>query len=373
MRPLRVALFTDADVFAGTERHLIHLAQGLKVHGIEVSVACPAGSPVATMAANGQMNVIRIEKCGLVDGIAIGTLSRHLRRGDLDIVHAHNGRTAFLSALARTLARRGRIIATQHFLKPAHTDRPGVAGRLSRTAHSWMNRTMDHFIAISEAAKAGMFSRSEVQAGKMTVVHNGIPVPDRRKLRPRPNIRAGLGIADNCPMIVCVARLEPEKDAATLVDAMVSVLKHITDAVCVIAGEGFQKAQLQTKIQELGLTSRIMLLGFVADTLSLVDAADVFVLPSLAEPFGLVLLEAMALAKPVIATQAGGPLEIVLDGKTGLLVPPSDPQTLSEAICAMLENPSLAQSMGREGEKRFHERFTLDRMVESTIEVYSKL
>lgn len=368
-----MALFTDADVFAGTERHLIHLARGLKILGIEVSVACPAGSPVAKMAANEQMNVIPIEKRGLVDSQAIGTLSRRLREGDLDIVHAHNGRTAFLSALARMLARRGRIIATQHFLKPAHTERSGAAGWLSRTAHSWMNRTMDHFIAISEAARKGMFSRKGVRAGRMTVVPNGIPIPDRRRLRSRSEIRTELAIADSQPMIVCVARLEPEKDILTLIAAMDRVVKKIPDAVCVVAGQGSERERLETKIRELGLTQKVRLLGFVSDALSLIDAADLFVLPSLAEPFGLVLLEAMALAKPVIATQAGGPLEIVVPGETGLLVPPSDPEMLSGAICAVLQNPVLAQSMGRNGEKRFRDKFTLDRMAKATAEIYLRL
>lgn len=366
-------MFTDADVFAGTERHLIDLAQGLKSRGVDVAVACPAGSPVATMADCGRMKVIRIEKKGVIDARAVEQLRWRLRAGAISIIHAHNGRTAFIAALARSLARRGRIVATQHFLAPAHVHRAGISGMLSRTAHHWVNGRMDHLIAISQAACCGMINRGEAMSGKVSIVHNGIPIPDPAKLQSREAVRAGLGIRDVCPMIVCVARLEPEKNIGTLISAMKIVSCAIPEARCMIAGEGSMGDLLKAEIERLNLGTSVRLLGFVRDTLSLINACDLFVLPSLAEPFGLVLLEAMALGKPVIATQAGGPIEIVLDGESGLLVPPSDAYALASAIGKVAADVGVARRFGCGGLARFHEQFTVDRMVEAVLAIYSQL
>ena len=113
--------------------------------------------------------------------------------------------------------------------------------------------------------------------------------------------------------------------------------------------------------------------GFRTDAHCLVKAANLFLLPSLAEPFGLVILEAMAFGKPVIATEAGGPKEIVEHLKTGLLVPPSDPQALSDSIIQLLSNQEIAAAMGEAGRKRFETHFTAERMTKETIEVYKRV
>jgi glycosyltransferase involved in cell wall biosynthesis len=114
----------------------------------------------------------------------------------------------------------------------------------------------------------------------------------------------------------------------------------------------------------------VQLAGFCSDAISLMNAADVFVLPSLAEPFGLVLIEAMSLGKPVIATNAGGPREIVEDGVTGLLVPPGDPVVLGGAISRLLLDEPARLDMGRRGLERFRQKFTLERMTGAILEIY---
>jgi glycosyltransferase involved in cell wall biosynthesis len=129
---------------------------------------------------------------------------------------------------------------------------------------------------------------------------------------------------------------------------------------------------LLQQIQKNGLSEAVRLLGFRSDVLALINAADVFVLPSPAEPFGLVLLEAMALGKPAIATQAGGPLEIVVPEETGLLVPPSSPEALAEALSRLLADAQLRQSMGQKGRERFCAHYTARRMAHDMVAVYQQ-
>jgi glycosyltransferase involved in cell wall biosynthesis len=127
---------------------------------------------------------------------------------------------------------------------------------------------------------------------------------------------------------------------------------------------------LQGRIETLALTDRVRLLGFRDDVRSIMAAGDVFVLPAKAEPFGLVLVEAMALGKPVIATRAGGPLDIVVPGATGLLVEPGSSAELAEAILALLADAAEREAMGARGRERYEQVFTVDRMAGAMAAVY---
>jgi glycosyltransferase involved in cell wall biosynthesis len=368
---MQVVLFTDADVFAGTECHMLDLALSLRNCGVEVRIACPCMSPLARKAEEAGLGVLAIAKRGLIDWTAIRTLRGGLRSGQIDIIHAHNGRTALSAALAVTLAGAGQCVMTQHFLSPGHTTRRGLQARISNFAHGWVNGRIGHFIAISQAVKKQMLERADAADADVTVVHNGIGLPDTKTLADAGEIRRELGVQAHNPLIVCAARLEPEKDVATLVDAMVDVAAAHPGSVCAIAGDGSQRQELEERARRESPAVRF--LGFRQDVLSVINAADLFVLPSLAEPFGLVLLEAMALGKPVVATGVGGPREIVVQGKTGLLVTPGRPQELAEAINRLLADPQARRAMGEQGHQRFLCEFTAARMAEQTARVYENL
>jgi len=143
-------------------------------------------------------------------------------------------------------------------------------------------------------------------------------------------------------------------------------------AQCRIAGEGDELSALQAQLKQLNLGASVQLLGFRKDIPALMRACDVFVLPSLAEPFGLVILEAMALGKPVIATRDGGPPEIVADQATGILVPPRDPAALAGAIGQLVGNPAQGDAMGQAGLARYQSHFTVDRMAREILAIYQK-
>ncbi len=364
---LRVVLLTDADVFAGTERHMLDLARGLRAEGAAVTLACPAPSALAERAQAESFSVINIPKLGLIDKNAVRMLRSLLQDGRADIIHAHNGRSALTAALAVSLARRGRCLMTQHFLEPNHATLSGPKARLFHLAHWWVVRQAYRILAISQAVRQGMLSRGEVPDSKIVVVSNGITRPP---IDGQNDVRAELSIASDVPLVACVARLEHEKDIASLVQAMAEVVRDLPHARCIIAGDGAQRDALRAQIARLGLGQSVALLGFRPDAAAVMAAADLFVLPSVAEPFGLVLLEAMAGGKAVIATQAGGPLEIVVPEETGLLVPPAAAHELARAILRLLRDSALRDAMGRQGQARYTAHFTVSRMAQQTMAVY---
>jgi glycosyltransferase involved in cell wall biosynthesis len=372
MIPMRVALFTDSDVFAGTERHMLDLALGLREAGVDVRVACPNPGVLAERAAGAGLPVVAIEKRGLLDFAAIRKLAAMFKDGTIDVVHSHNGRTALLAAMAVKFAGKGHAVATQHFLEPAHLSRRGAKAFLSQAVHRWLSRATDRFIAVSNGVKAVMLERKNQKEDKVSVVHNGMPLADPARLTPAEKIRAELGFDADTKLIVCVARLEREKDLDVLIAAMKDVAAADPKAVCIIAGEGSQRPALLEQIAALGLEKSVKLIGFRKDALAVVQAADVFVLPSAREPFGLVFIEAMSVKKPIVAARAGGPLEIVANGETGLLVEPNGAREMGRALITLLADQTLREKMGAAGHARFLEKFTVERMVFATQEVYKK-
>ena len=235
---MHVVLFTDADVFAGTESHMLELARGLREMGLHVSIACPAAGPLAQKAKGENFGFVAIEKRGLIDWAAVRTLRRLLKSNVVDVIHAHNGRTALSAALAVRLARRGRCVATQHFLEPNHASQKGPKAVITHLAHAWVNRSTHHYIAISDAVRQAMLERSTAVKNKIPTISNGIAAPDESSLKPAAKMREEIGIASDAPLIVCAARLEREKDVTSLIAAMPEVVTAHPATVCVVAGHG---------------------------------------------------------------------------------------------------------------------------------------
>jgi len=198
------------------------------------------------------------------------------------------------------------------------------------------------------------------------------------------------GFPEGAQMVGVVARLEPEKGHTTLLDAWPTVMARVPTARLLIVGEGSMAAQLQDQADALGLLGEacegdhcvgtrharpgaaVVFTGRREDVPAVTAALDVAVLPSYREAQGLVILEAMALARPVVASDVGGIPEMIEDGVTGLLVPPHDADALAAAIIRLLTDHPLADMIGRAGHRVVHERFCVERMVAAIETIYDQ-
>lgn len=367
---MKVLLLTDSDVLAGTERHMLDLARGLRGQGVDATLACPPGTPLARAGAEHGVAHLPLPRRRAIDVGVVRRLAGALRSGRAELIHAHNGRSALHAAAARAVAGRGRLITTQHFIAPSRSRRSGWRGRASSAVHRWLERRLDRTIAISQAVHDAALERSDTARSKLTIVPNGVRDPRDETRTPPADVRRGLGVPAGAALVVCAARLQPEKDVATLVSAMRRVVDALPSSRCVIAGRGAEQAALRRHIDALGLGGQVRLLGFRSDVPDLIAAGDLFVLPAKAEPFGLVLLEAMGLGRPVIATRAGGPLDIVVPGETGELVPPGDPASMADAVLGLLRSEERRRAMGGAGRRRFEARYTAERMSAAVAGVY---
>ncbi len=367
---LRVVQLLDTDQFAGTERYVLTLCAELAQLGVTPFIACLPDSPLCREARQLHLQTLPVLQQGnpLRN---VRALTSALRENRITLIHAHNGRATLLAALTRRKIDIPALM-TQHFLAPQFTTYRGPKRLVAGVAHHWVNRRLAHVIAISEAARSAMITREHIPPGRITTVPNGISLIEEPDAERRAMIRRELSIADNQPLVVTVARLAAEKGISCLLQSIVLVGKTYSEARFVVVGAGPLQEQLLREAKQWGIEDRLTFTGFRGDAQNFIAAGDIFVLPSPAEPFGLVLLEAMALAKPVIATRAGGPLEIVEADRTGLLVPPGDPNALADAITRLLSQPDTAQTMGQAGRLRFEQHFTARQMAQATLAVYEK-
>jgi len=220
--------------------------------------------------------------------------------------------------------------------------------------------------------------RPRVRGTRVAVVPNGVEVSPF-DAADRVSARAALNLADDCIAFVLAGRLQPWKGQHVFLDAALRVGRELPEAVFVIAGEAlFDRAQayareLPARARALGLGERARFPGHV-DAPGLFAAADIVVHAStLPEPFGRIVIEGMAAQRPVIASRAGGPVEIIVEGETGLLVPPGDAAALAEAMLRLARDSDLRTRMGEAGRARVDASFTAERSAASFTEVLLSL
>ena len=174
-------------------------------------------------------------------------------------------------------------------------------------------------------------------------------------------------------MLVNVGALVGHKGQKHLLDAMPLVMREVPDVHLVILGEGELRSALERQVKDLHLERVVRMPGFREEVLSLMKSADLFVTSSVTEGLGSAVLDAMAMGLAVVGTSAGGIPEAVVDGQTGLLVPPSEPAPLAQAIVRLLKDAELRARYGRAGQVRVEEHFGVDKLVEGTLEVYREV
>ena len=347
----------------GGQRQVLLTVLGLRERGYRsVLVAHPDGE-LARRASEGH-DLIRLAPRTEVDLHAGWRLSRIIKELKPDIVHAHDPHAVAAASLAlafNTSLTRQPLIASRR-----------VAFHLKAHAFSrWKYHQVDCFIAASDSIHTVLLNDG-IAASNIVTVHEGIDI-HRIQVETMANIHAELWLPVQAPIVGAIGALTPEKGHRHLIDAAALVVREVPDARFVILGEGELRPALERQIRELHLDKHVFLPGFRQDVLGFLRAFDVFVMPSLSEGLGTSLLDAMAASKATVATNTGGIPEVVVDGETGLLVPPRDHQALAHAIATLLKDQKRREKMGAAGLERVQRIFSAEQMVEKTLEVYRNL
>ena len=352
---LTVLTLVTPSRFSGAERISVYLADGLQQRGHRVIVVCKQNRRLLQALDERDIEAHVMPISGKGNIIAPFLLSWYAEHVGADIIHTHLSSASLWGAVAGKIA-----------------DIPSIA-----SVHALNTKTCyvysDMLAACSDGVREHLMKQG-INGERVQVMYNGLNPCQFNGIPSREQMRAQLDLPLDAPVIGEVAHLSPRKGQVYLLQAVVKLLERWPDLICMLVGEGEDHEALEERIDELGIRHATRMLGYRSDARHVMKAMDVVVLPSVAiEGLGIALIEAAFLSKPVVGSDAPGIREALVDGETGLLVPPADAEGLADAIAAILSDTEMARSMGERGQERAWQMFTLDHMVCRAEELYREL
>ncbi len=342
-RSLRILELITPSRIGGAETHLATITRELSTLGDTVSVFCPEGRPLIEYLTDRNITPVSWTTWGKFDPRTLWRFAALIGERQVDIVHTHLTTATLLGSLA------------------ARFTQTPCAATVHGFTSAFCYRYVDRLITVSNAVKRHMV-RQGIPARKITVLYNGIPLERYQPLAINEAKRA-LGFPTESYRVGIFGRLSSEKGHECLLKAWPEVTAHVLGARLMVVGAGQNEAALKEQAKRLNLRDSVEFTGFISDPRSLMSACDLVVVPSLKEGFGLAAVEAMALERPVVASDTGGLAEVVSHKETGILVPPNQPEELADAIRLLLFNQEAMTAMGRAGRLRVSKYFNAANQV----------
>ncbi|MGH8427906.1 MAG: glycosyltransferase family 4 protein [Gammaproteobacteria bacterium] len=350
VRPLGIIELCLSNGRGGLEHYAAGLVPALRERGHRTLVVAQAGSEFA--ARVGQPPALALRPSRYLPWRGVRSLARLAR--DADIIHIHRSADLPLAALAKRFAgNRPALVYTRHMAI--------TRNRRASHMHRWLHGQVDLLLVVTERLAAEARQRLPLPHARIRVLPLGVgpapPPADCHSVRP----------PGRAFVVGCFSRIEPAKGQHELVAALAKLIEHGVDAAAVIAGPVMDAAyaqKLEASCKALSVADRVHFSGVLADARPSMACCDAVVMPSAAETFGLVLVEAMQMGIPVVASAAGGATEIVSDGETGLTYPVGDVDALAERLRRLATDPEYARALARAGHGVANERFDRRRHLE---------
>lgn len=348
---LKVVLLADRFEVRGSSAYTLRLARHLPELGCEVRIVCPDADAIESHQ-QAELPLCVYPRLMLP---VWGRVVQRFLRDDLedqppDLIHVQS---RSMLACGNWLARELNLplLVTLHdYLQPRE--------RL-RLDTRWAQAV----IAVSASVRSEVLNRCGLPEARVHLIHGGVEVPK--------SSQTNLVLpANRAPVVGAAGPLEAVKGLPFFLGAAGRVLQHRPDVQFLVAGAGPEEANLRRLARTLGLTENLTFVPKLYDYSQSLEATDIFCLPSLKQGLGTIMLEAMALGKPVIATGVGGVYSAIRDDHTGLVVPPSNSERLAERIIELLGDPVRARSIGEAGRRLVAEQFNVTQMVEQTADLY---
>jgi len=370
--PIRVLTFIPYLAIGGSERQVFNIRAGIDRSRFDMHLGCfgyfdeqlavdLSGTPVATFQVRSLYGFGTIKECL--------RLAAYLKKHRIDIVHTYNFYANVFALPAARLARTPVVLASIRDTGESLTAKQRAVNRLAC-------RLADRVLVNAEAIKR-ILVREGYRAERITVIPNGIVCPPPTPAGDR-NVHREFGLSPADVLIGVVSRITRLKGLEYFLAAAPAVLSEIPNAKFLIVGDNSfdpdYREELKRQTAQLGLQEQVIFTGFRLDVPNVLSSLSLSVLPSvIGEGLSNSLLESMAAGVPVVATNLGGNPEVVVDGETGVLVPPRDPAALARAICRVLHTPGLRDEMSRAGRRRVLTHFSNDRMIRTVERLYGEL
>lgn len=365
---LKVLHLISSTGFFGAENVVVTLALEQARLGLDARVGVFRNSSnpyteVAEAAEREGVKSVVFDCSGKFDAGAVMRIRAYIKEEGIGLVHSHGYKSNFYALLAAKLA--------------------GV--KAAATCHNWTKTSgkmigymfLDRFLlrrfdivsAVSEQLRSEVL-KSGVPAGKVKYIPNGIDTVKFAPTGARGKVRSGLGIQEDAAVIGSLGRMSVEKGYGELIEALPSILEEVPGAVLLLAGEGPDRPQFEAAAAAAGVSGKVIFAGMSKDASGLLEAMDVFILPSRNEGMPLALLEAMAAGKPVIATGIGAIPAVITSGSNGILIAGQHPGDIAGAVKSLLKDRGAAARMAAAGRETVKGRFSAREMAEQFISLY---
>ncbi len=350
----------------GAEKIALDIAISLKRSGKYIPIFCSTrlGGSMEDILKDRRIEYYVIKRKRFYDIIKFYRIFRIIKKHNIKIIHSHKLGSNFWGGLIGWIAGVSIIIAHKHgqiYANRIHLFMDKIVSKLS-----------NKIIFVSDYERTLFLNKIGAFPDKCITIHNGINI-HVPKVDSIDDFRKRYGMRESGPIVGMIARFSKEKDHGTFLLAAREVLKSDSHVTFLLVGEGSTKKEMEDFSEALGISDSIIFTGFVEDASKVISVLDIGCLSSTQEGLGIVLLEYMAFAIPIVATNVGGIPEVVKDGINGFLVEPGDHRAMAEGISALLKDSKLRSRMGRNGFSILEQNFTQESMIEKIENLYATL
>ena len=366
-----ILLVIDNIEFGGGERGFLQLARGLR-NRFEFFVAAMPGGTFQQEIEELAIPFVPLDVSRRISLKPMSQLKNFLKAQKIDIIHSQGARADFFARLA------GRIANVPHILSTIQMPIEGFdVGILRKKIYLFMDRLsgrfVERFIVVSGALERLLTHDRGVPVQRVVRIYNGIEVDLYQPFSKHTDLRNEWGIPATIPLIGAIGRLVWQKGFEFFIKAIPEILQSSPEAKFLIVGEGPLRSQLEKLAQMLNIYDSLFFPGFRNDIQQVLSTIDVLMVPSLLEGLPMIILEGMAMAKPIVATNIDGITEQIAHEREGILVPIRKPEALAGAVSRIIDNGDLATALGRAARKKVEISFSVEHMVRETEKVYLSL
>ena len=367
MSNLRLLQMCSSRAWGGMEMHVVHLSSALRQRGHDVTIACYPHSPLHVATQKRDLPCKTMALDAYVRPFQVLRLIRYLRKNAFDILHCHYSKDLWSLVPAAEGAGVGRVLLSKGI---------GPGSRKQDVLHTWLYKRVKRVIAKSEYLRRRVIEAYPIVSENVVTIPNGVDVTCFDPTRYNGGeIRKGFSINSGAFLVGVIGRISPAKGHEEFLQAAFRIRRALPETRFLIVGsssdgERWYAQEVRKRAHDLDLDDVVLFANFREDIPAVLSALDLFVFPSHCEAFGSSLIEAMAMEKACVATAAGGVFDIVENGISGLLVPPRNVETLTEAVVLLLNDEKKRRRLGEAARKRVEEKFHLDVITARLEEVY---
>jgi len=363
-----VMQFCNTSVRAGAEEHILTLLRGLDREQFRMHFVCSpelADDVRLDVPSDVELLPLFFPTPSHVAGAA--RLRRWIHERRIQVLHSHLFRSSLCSSPVGWMCGVPLIVETPHVRESWRRGWKANNFMVDRLA----GRFVDRYVAVSYANAHYLVEVKGLPDRKVRVIQNGADLSRFHPLHVLPSdMRPQWGIGATDPVLLVAARLEPQKGHSVLLNAMPQVVGEFPNVRLFCLGDGVLREELERQTKQLDLQENVRFLGFHSNVADWLALCDFTVLPSFYEGLPLVAVESLAAGRTMVATAVDGTPEVIINGRTGITVPPGNPGALAAAICSLLRSPALRQRLAEQGRAYVLERFSQERQVRETGDFY---